>query len=108
MFTVWVSAVAPQILASDSTPGDDDSQYYAHSPGAWAFFTLLGIGIIVVLLCIDMVRRMRRVRYRAEITAKLDAEEAEAIARAAPTGEPGGQDTVRSPGRSAPDGPTGV
>lgn len=89
MFALFLTRVVPQVLAAGSTPGgDDDSDYYSHSPGAWAFFSLLGIGIVVVLLCIDMVRRMRRVRYRAEITAKLDAEEAEAIARAGTAGAP--------------------
>ena len=37
-------------------------------------------GVAVVLLVLDMVRRIRRVRYRAEIAEKLDAEEAEAAA----------------------------
>ncbi|HEU0257083.1 MAG TPA: hypothetical protein VFQ96_04510 [Microbacteriaceae bacterium] len=100
MFTALTAGV--QILADSSTPGDDNAQYYAHSPGAWAFFTLLGIGIVVVLLCADMVRRMRRVRYRAEIAAKLDAEEAELLAR--PHTAEGGDGRGPS-GRVSPAGP---
>jgi hypothetical protein len=34
------------------------------------------LAVAVVLLVLDMVRRIRRVRYRAEIAEKLDAEQA--------------------------------
>ncbi|MFA9277341.1 MAG: hypothetical protein ACEQR4_05865 [Rhodoluna sp.] len=46
------------------------------SPGAVGFFaTILVAGLTLVLL-LDMVRRMRKVNMRADIKAKLDAEEA--------------------------------
>jgi hypothetical protein len=32
---------------------------------------------VTVLLIIDMTRRVRRTRYRAEVSAKLDAEQAQ-------------------------------
>lgn len=45
------------------------------SPGAVGFFaTILVAGLTLVLL-LDMVRRMRKVNMRADIKAKLDAEE---------------------------------
>lgn len=46
------------------------------SPGAVGFFaTILVAGLTLVLL-LDMVRRMRKVNMRADIKAKLDAEQA--------------------------------
>lgn len=46
------------------------------SPGPVGFFaTILVAGLTLVLL-LDMVRRMRKVNMRADIKAKLDAEEA--------------------------------
>jgi len=38
------------------------------------FAATFGVAAIVVLLCIDMVRRVRRVRYRGEIREQLEAE----------------------------------
>lgn len=63
------------------------------TPGVVGFLATFGLALIVVLLAFDMVRRVRRTRYRAEIGEQLDAEEAEAraIARADEgdgTGEP--------------------
>ena len=52
------------------------------TPGVWGFVITAAIGIIVVLLIVDMTRRIRRVRYRAEIAEKLDAEEAAAASAA--------------------------
>jgi flagellar biosynthesis/type III secretory pathway M-ring protein FliF/YscJ len=54
------------------------------TPGVVGFLATFGLALVVVLLAFDMVRRVRRTRYRAEIGAQLDAEEAEAraIARA--------------------------
>lgn len=45
------------------------------TPGVWGFIVTFGIVVVVVLLVVDMSRRMRRVRYRSEINEKLDAEE---------------------------------
>ncbi len=52
-------------------PADDSV-----TPGVLGFVITFVIAVIVVLLVIDMVRRIRRVRYRAEISEKLDAEQA--------------------------------
>ena len=46
------------------------------TPGVWGFVITAGIMVIVVLLIIDMVRRMRRVNYRAEIRQRLEDEAA--------------------------------
>lgn len=55
---------APSIPAADVT-----------TPGVWGFVAIFGVGIVVLLLIIDMTRRIRRVRYRAEVAEKLDAEQ---------------------------------
>jgi len=50
------------------------------TPGVVGFIATFGVGIASLLLILDMVRRVRRVRYREEISAKLDAEESAAKA----------------------------
>jgi len=57
------------------------------SPGPWGFAAIAFIGVAVVLLIIDMMRRIRRARYRSEVQEELDAE---AVERASE--EPGGRD----------------
>jgi hypothetical protein len=42
------------------------------TPGVVGFVMTFGVMIAVLLLVIDMVRRVRRVRYRQEIADKLD------------------------------------
>ena len=46
------------------------------SPGVVGFVATAFVAVLTVLLLLDMVRRMRKVNMRADITAKLDAEEA--------------------------------
>ena len=45
------------------------------TPGVVGFVVTLLVAVLVLLLIADMVRRVRRVRYRAEINEKLDAED---------------------------------
>jgi hypothetical protein len=52
----------------------DDTWY---SPGVVGFIATFSMGGAAVLLVIDLVRRVRRVRYRAEIKEKLDLEQLE-------------------------------
>lgn len=42
------------------------------TPGVVGFVVTFAVMIAVVLLVLDMVRRVRRVRYRSEIAEKLD------------------------------------
>lgn len=44
------------------------------TPGVIGFVTTFLVVAVVLLLIADMVRRVRRVRYRAEINERLDAE----------------------------------
>jgi hypothetical protein len=46
------------------------------TPGVVGFIVTFLVAVAAVLLAIDMTRRIRRVRYRAEIAEKLDAEQA--------------------------------
>lgn len=46
------------------------------TPGVVGFLATLFVALAVLVLIADMVRRVRRVRYRAEISEKLDAEAA--------------------------------
>ena len=43
-------------------------------PGVVGFLTILGITVVVVLLIVDMTRRIRRVRYRGEALERTAAE----------------------------------
>ncbi|MDA0289911.1 MAG: hypothetical protein O2828_01785 [Actinomycetota bacterium] len=42
------------------------------TPGVIGFVMTFGVMIAVLLLVVDMVRRVRRVRYRQEIADRLD------------------------------------
>lgn len=46
------------------------------TPGVVGFVVTFAVAMAALLLIIDMVRRVRRVRYREEIARKLDAEQA--------------------------------
>lgn len=64
-------------LSETGAPGEviiDDTWY---SPGVVGFVATFSMGAAAVLLVFDLVRRVRRVRYRAEIAEKLDLEQLE-------------------------------
>ena len=44
------------------------------TPGVIGFLATLFVAMGVVVIIVDMTRRVRRVRYRAEINEKLDRE----------------------------------
>jgi uncharacterized membrane protein YcjF (UPF0283 family) len=54
------------------------------TPGVWGFAITALVMVAVILLIIDMVRRMRRLNYRAEIRQRLEDEAAAANDPAAP------------------------
>ena len=56
------------------------------TPGPLGFATIVVLVIAVFLLVFDMLRRVRRARYREEANAVLDAEEAAAQEAAAQEG----------------------
>ena len=61
------------------TPTLDPAETF-YSPGTIGFLLTFFVAGAAVLLIFDMVRRVRRVRYRAEIQEKLEAEASEANA----------------------------
>jgi hypothetical protein len=64
------------LAASPSpSPSVDPSEVW-YSPGTVGFLAVFGITAAAIALIFDMVRRVRRIRYRAEIAARLDAEQA--------------------------------
>lgn len=57
------------------SPSVNPAEIYS-SPGTIGFLFTFAIAAIAVLLIFDMVRRMRRVRYREQVQEKLAAEAA--------------------------------
>ncbi len=82
------------------TPTIDPSETW-YSPGAIGFIMTFLMAVGAIALIFDMVRRIRRVRYRAEIAEKLAAEAAAApkSAAAKPVAKPAAK---AKPERPAP------
>ncbi len=62
-----------------STPDPDTV-----TPGVVGFLAIAFVAIATILLVIDMLRRVRRIRYRGEIREQLERERAEAEAAREP------------------------
>ncbi|MFT4212014.1 MAG: hypothetical protein QM626_09090 [Microbacterium sp.] len=65
------------LWALDATPSPSDTATVADdlvTPGPWGFTVMALLGIAVILLIIDMLRRIRRGSYRAQVREELDAE----------------------------------
>jgi hypothetical protein len=63
---VWLATEAPSDIVIDDT---------WYSPGVVGFLATFGVAAAAIFIIFDMTRRVRRVRYRAEIVQKLDREE---------------------------------
>ena len=64
-----------RLLASTPSPSPSiDPAETFYSPGTIGFLATFGMAIGAGLIIFDLVRRVRRIRYRSEIQAKLDAE----------------------------------
>ncbi|MDE2386756.1 MAG: hypothetical protein KGL77_03570 [Actinomycetales bacterium] len=73
------------LLAATPVPTESaDPAKTFYSPGTLGFIMTFFVSAAAIALIFDMVRRVRRVRYRAEIEAKLDAEAAAPVAPVAP------------------------
>ena len=68
------------LLAATPTPSANPAETF-YSPGTLGFIFTFVMAGLAILLIFDMVRRMRRVRYRAEIQEKLTAEAADSGAK---------------------------
>ena len=84
--TEWIAASARHAGLATPSPSmtvDPDSV----TPGFVGFVAIALIAVVVVFLIIDMLRRIRRAGYRADVNEQLDAEaqaaeQAEAAERA--------------------------
>ena len=63
---VWLATETPSDVVIDDT---------WYSPGVVGFLATFGVAAAAIFIIYDMTRRVRRVRYRAEIVQKLDLEE---------------------------------
>lgn len=83
MLDMLVRLSAVVITASNPSPqpnvGPDGDNV---TPGVVGFLATLFIALGAVALIFDMIRRIRRMRYREEIATKLDQEQNEAVAGA--------------------------
>jgi hypothetical protein len=73
MFSVdQLSATVTTALlrAADQPQFDPDTV----TPGFIGFIATFGVALIVILLVIDMVRRVRRVNYREQVRRQLEQE----------------------------------
>jgi hypothetical protein len=80
VLSAWVSlsVLLPSIRWDAATPAPKVPDADSVTPGVWGFVITFMVAAVTVLLVIDMTRRIRRTRYRAEIAQKLDAEQAAA------------------------------
>ena len=69
----WLYALTPTPSPSPTLNVDPD----AVTPGVVGFITILLLTVAVVLLILDMTRRIRRVRYRGEFAERRAAAERE-------------------------------
>lgn len=71
LFAPWII-----VLASEDLIPAIEVDPNSVTPGVVGFLATLFVAVGVLLIITDMVRRVRRVRYRSEINEKLDAEAA--------------------------------
>jgi hypothetical protein len=72
---IWLETEAPSDVVIDDT---------WYSPGVVGFLATFGVAAAAIFIIFDMTRRVRRVRYRAEIVQKLDIEEQAANSKTPP------------------------
>lgn len=66
------------LLWASTPPPAEEFDPNVVTPGVIGFALTFLVAIAVVLLVIDMVRRIRRINHRAAVNERLDAEEAAA------------------------------
>ena len=64
------AAATAVIVLADEEEFDPNSV----TPGIWGFVVTFLLMVVVVLLILDMVRRIRRTNYRAQVREQLEAE----------------------------------
>ena len=74
--TLYIKAIGYKPLGGTVLFAKETIDPQLVSPGPVGFFATILVAGLTLLLLLDMVRRMRKVNMRADIQAKLDAEEA--------------------------------
>lgn len=64
------------LAAATPSPSPAGPNPDAVTPGTVGFIAIALLAVVVVLLIWDMMRRIRRGRYRAQVREELDAEQA--------------------------------
>jgi flagellar biosynthesis/type III secretory pathway M-ring protein FliF/YscJ len=75
-------------------PGLSEDQI---TPGTWGFLLTAFVVVLTILLIVDMVRRLRRVRYRAQVEEAREAE------REPEKAEPAREEAERAPEKGEPE-----
>ena len=70
--------VVPAVVPLLAVAAEEEFDPNDVTPGVEGFVITFLVMAVVLLLVLDMVRRIRRVNYRAEARERLDAEEREA------------------------------
>lgn len=73
-FGVWLTSTVPS--PSPTGYGEYTGDADTVTPGWIGFAITFLVALATVFIAVDMVRRVRRTRYRAEIREKLEAEAA--------------------------------
>ncbi|MFS4506885.1 hypothetical protein ACMA46_11665 [Clavibacter sp. Sh2141] len=104
--------IALRLAAAVTTPSPTPTAEFdpdTVSPGPLGFIAIFFVAVMVLLLMVDMTRRIRRTRYREEIRGRLEAEKLEAdLARdAAPERDGRTTDPAVGDGTADPDDVSG-
>ncbi|PYY34930.1 MULTISPECIES: hypothetical protein [unclassified Curtobacterium] len=76
------------VLAATPSPSPSGVPDVDVTPGVAGFVAIAVVAIVTILLVLDMTRRIRRTRYRAEVRERLEAEVAGEPDDGAATDEP--------------------
>ncbi len=70
-------AMLSALAAATPSPSPSGPDPTLITPGPTGFVIILLVAVVAVLLIWDMMRRIRRGRYRAQVQEELDAEQAQ-------------------------------
>ena len=99
---IWLSVV---LAATPSPSPSVDPAETFYSPGTIGFIATFLVAAGAIVIIFDMVRRIRRVRYRSDIAAKLETESREGASSASvkPAAKPASKPAAKAkPARPAP------
>ncbi|WP_065570252.1 hypothetical protein [Microbacterium oleivorans] len=100
----WLAAIpSPTPTGPSPTPTGPPAE--SVTPGVAGFIAIAVVAIVIVLLAIDMLRRIRRAQYRTDVNEMLDAEEAAARGDRS-ADDDGGDDGTSRQSDVNPEGPT--